>query len=411
MFALFLNSMAQAGDTSIGDVIQSRGYVEFRASAVNSEGTPWQTIERSRPSLFITPVDRVKLTVTPQLIFTQGRYEIGEFFDLLSEPIEANLPQDMTLEDVIEGCDWNIESERQINEVEDFLTLERLMLDIYHPNFDLRIGRQALNWGSAQFFNPTDVLAQNLLATPWQERQGVDAMRLTIPMGQNGQAIVVGTLDESFEPNQGAIKMGRSFTGVDIYGVGSVREDNWLVGLDMKGDWTIGWWLETAFSEHFKWSLGADYSFPIMDQLVVSAQLSHDGSGEDPLFYDWASRQDPNLQLAPCPEIGFNPPTTDGPQRTTLGRWYAVTSQRLAFRDRWNLSNAILINLADQTGLFFPSMSGTFGSYVQVNAGLQYLFGSDGEFQPPATQTQVNGIDTSGLLPKWTALTWARLSY
>lgn len=411
MLALLLNTIAFASETSIGDYIQSRGYLELRASTSNTDGTPWQTVERSRPSLFVTPTDRIKFTVTPQLIFTQGRYEVGEFFDLLAEPIESNLPQDMSLEDVIEGCDWDIQTEREIDEVEDFLTLERLMLDIYHPKFDLRVGRQALNWGSAQFFNPTDVLAQNLLATPWQERQGVDAMRLTIPMGQNGQAIVVGTLDEDFQPNQGAVKIGRSFTGVDIYGVGSIREDDWLVGLDMKGDWTIGWWLETAYSDHLKWSLGADYSFPILDQLVISAQISHDGSGEDPLFYDWASRQNPDFQLAPCPDFGFNPPESSGPPRTTLGRWYAVSSQRIGFLDRWNFSNAVLINLADQTGLIFPSLNGTFGSFFQVNAGVQYLFGSDGEFQPPASQTQINGIDTSGLLPKWTALTWARMSY
>lgn len=411
MLALLLNTIAFASETSIGDYIHSRGYLELRASTSNTDGTPWQTVERSRPSLFVTPTDRIKFTVTPQMIFTQGRYEVGEFFDLLAEPIESNLPQDMSLDDVIEGCDWDIQTEREIDEVEDFLTLERLMLDIYHPKFDLRVGRQALNWGSAQFFNPTDVLAQNLLATPWQERQGVDAMRLTIPMGQNGQAIVVGTLDEDFQPNQGAVKIGRSFTGVDIYGVGSIREDDWLVGLDMKGDWTIGWWLETAYSDHLKWSLGADYSFPVLDQLVISAQISHDGSGEDPLFYDWASRQNPDFQLAPCPDFGFNPPESSGPPRTTLGRWYAVSSQRIGFLDRWNFSNAVLINLADQTGLLFPSLNGTFGSFVQVNAGVQYLFGSDGEFQPPASQTQINGIDTSGLLPKWTALTWARMSY
>ena len=69
----------------------------------------------------------------------------------------------------------------------------------------------------------------------------------------------------------------------------------------------------------------------VLDQLVVSAQISHDGSGEEPLFYDWTSRQNPNFQLAPCPDIGYTPAVSDGPPRTTLGRWYAVTSQRIGF--------------------------------------------------------------------------------
>lgn len=411
MLILLCNSLAVAESLDIRDVLQSRGYVEVRGSFVDGEGTPWQTIERTRPSLFITPVERVKVTVTPQIIFTQGRYEVGEFFDTLSGPIEEQLPQDITLEDVIKDCEWDIEEYRSIDEAEDFLSLERLMLDYYHPKFDLRIGRQALNWGSAQFFNPTDVLAQNLLATPWQERNGVDAIRLTVPLGKNGQAIAVGTVNEDFDADRGAIKVGRSLSGLDIYGVGAIHKDGWLVGLDLKGDWTIGWWLETAYSDHLKWSLGADYSFSVLDQLVLSAQISHDGSGEEPLFYDWTARQNSEFALAPCPDIGYNPVVSDAPQRATLGRWYAITTQRLAFYDRWNLSNSLLINLADQTGLVFPSLSNTVGPYVQINGGVQYLFGQDGEFQPPAAQTQINGIDITGLMPKWTALTWARISY
>lgn len=409
---IFLVGTAAAyqSQDSFNDWVNSRGYFELRSSYANTEGTSWQTTERARPTVFVTPTDRIKLSITPQLIFTQGRYEVGEFFDVLSGPLEESLPQDMTIDELIENCDWDIEREREIDELNDTLSLERLTLDIYHPRFDLRVGRQALRWGSAQFFNPTDVLSQNLLASPWQERTGVDAARITVPIGTDAQIIGVGTLDDDFNFDQAAIKAGGTIGPVDVYAVGSYSEERWLGGLDIKGDWGIGWWLETAYSDHLKVSLGADYSFSVLDQLVIAAQISHDGSGEEPLFYDWASRQNPDFILSPCPDIGYNPQQSDE-VRTTLGRWYGLSTQRLSFLDRWTLSHVFLMNLVDQTGIIFPSVSSTLGSHFQINGGWQYLFGKDGEFQPPDSQLMINGVDISGLTPNWTALAWARFNY
>jgi hypothetical protein len=65
-----------------------------------------------------------------------------------------------------------------------FHNLDRLFLDITLPFADLYIGRQALAWGSAHVVNPTDVIAPysfNELDT--EERRGVDAVRLRIPLG------------------------------------------------------------------------------------------------------------------------------------------------------------------------------------------------------------------------------------
>jgi hypothetical protein len=65
-----------------------------------------------------------------------------------------------------------------------FHNLDRLFLDITLPFADLYIGRQALAWGSARVVNPTDVIAPysfNELDT--EERRGVDAVRLRIPLG------------------------------------------------------------------------------------------------------------------------------------------------------------------------------------------------------------------------------------
>jgi hypothetical protein len=65
-----------------------------------------------------------------------------------------------------------------------FHNLDRFLVTIKTSVADILIGRQAIAWGSGHFINPTDVIAPftfNELDT--EERRGVDAVRVRIPLG------------------------------------------------------------------------------------------------------------------------------------------------------------------------------------------------------------------------------------
>jgi len=408
----------------LSEYIDIQGYLEARTTYGNTTGTRWQSVERLRPTVRIHPHPNLTLHTTFNASLTQGRYVTGEFINLVEQPLLSALPASFdgakpSLDELIEECNWDLQRERTIDEVSDVLQLARLYADIHTKHADLRLGRQAINWGSALFFNPTDVLAQNLFAEPWQERQGIQAARLNIPLGEDGMLTSVLTIDDQWEQWKGGLRAGSNWGATDIYGVSYTNGDEYLLGFDVKGDLHVGWWLEGGyfahlnepFSEgHSEISAGIDYSFPVLERLTIAAQVTHDQSGEIPELYDWNARQDPELFIPPCPSIGLDLPEPPEEFRTSLGRWYGLTTQRLLIDQNWSFSNLMLINLADQTGIVFPSVAFA-GELLTLNAGAQLIIGSDGEFNPPLSRTQQLGVDFRDLYPGWTILTWTRWNY
>ncbi len=74
---------------------------------------PWQLVERVRPEATVPLHDRLALTMTAEAALVQGR-DATDFTD-----------------------------------ASDYLSVERLYLDAWLPFVDVRVGRQAINWGSA----------------------------------------------------------------------------------------------------------------------------------------------------------------------------------------------------------------------------------------------------------------------
>lgn len=403
---------------SINDHVDSIGYIEARNSYFGSAGTKWQMVERWRPTLQVkTRRSKFVLTLDGQL--TQGRYLTGEYLSRVDNQLETLLPPGLdgtqpTLDELIDDCAWNVSTNRTYKTFDEVFKTARLFVDLNTPAVDLRIGRQAVNWGSAKFFNPTDVVPENFIAEPWRERKGVNAFKANIPVGEEGLISTLLSTNDDFNALQGAVKAGTTIQNTDIYGILYGNNSHLMIGLDIKGERKIGWWAESAMyiswdenQQHLKTSVGADYSFPVMQQLTVGLQLFHDGSGEIPTLYEWSSRT--ILDIADCPKYNIEVPPR-GKQRQTLGRWYIMADQYLTMSNTWTMSNVVLLNVADRTGMIFPTVT-YHGKAISFTGGAQMIFGKDGEFNPPSVQTTQLGIDFGDLLPTWTIQTWARYNY
>ena len=58
-------------------------------------------------------------------------------------------------------------------------TIDRLYLDWKWKKFNIRVGRQRINWGMASIWNPNDIFnAYNFLDVDYEERPGSDAIKL-----------------------------------------------------------------------------------------------------------------------------------------------------------------------------------------------------------------------------------------
>ncbi len=398
--------------------VEIEGYAEVRASGLlGVEGTPWTLVERARPRFAIPIGDRVTVEAVVEAAFQQGR-------DNTDEAAELMLASDFGPLLELAGCSY--EPEPRYDQVGDYLSVERLHIDLNLKSVDLTIGRQALNWGSGLVFHPTDLYAEVVATEPWRERRGVNAVKAAIPVGDH-QITAVVAVDDDLSPLyaeeigapdvSAAVKATFRVGGTDLSAVGHVASDeDWFAGADLRGNLGVGWWVEGGW--HGKAGAaevvaGVDYSFDVLDSLFVAAEYRYDGTGARPEDYDYAARSGGVSNPFDCPFLE----TTSVPDepRFTLGQHYADALVRLAVTEDFGVSGLVLVNLLDGTGYAVPDAYANVGSHATVHLGAQIPFGEDGEFRPAAEDlTYSSGAysaDLSGLLPDATLLGWVRYSF
>jgi len=166
-----------------------------------------------------------------------------------------------------------------------FHNLDRLLLTIKTGAADIFIGRQAIAWGSGRLFNPTDVVAPYAFnELDKEERQGVDAVRVRVPLGRMDELDIGYIFGRHFQSQYSAFYLrGKTYIlKTDISGLVMRFRKNLLIGLDMaRSIGGAGAWFEAAYvlpyrfakdedvdlidkkyrENYFRASLGMDYNF------------------------------------------------------------------------------------------------------------------------------------------------------
>ena len=156
--------------------------------------------------------------------------------------------------------------------------LDRAFVEFSTDFADISVGRDAIAWGSARIVNPTDVVAPftyNQLDT--EDRIGVDAVRVRIPIGAMGEWDTGYIFGEGFDSEKSALFLRSQLNAVEtdfsILLVGFQK--HLLAGLDIaRGIGGAGFWLEAAYvfvesfgqdsdtaNNYLRVSTGLDYSF------------------------------------------------------------------------------------------------------------------------------------------------------
>ncbi len=445
VFILFILNTVLAQSNISGN---QRGYIENRFwyyPQNQSTIASYKNTVRWRPTLSIEKEPsnggyQLQWTITGNVLLQQGRDVILDTLDILEPHILEQIPPDFngqkpSFDDVLLDCNWTFYGENEIEHIGDVLTFPRLFMDINTEKLDIRIGKQSINWGSSLFFNPTDILFQYLIAEPWQERQGLEGVRLQFG-GKNWLLTTIATVDlpyglEDINSNNKNSQELPWYTGLrwtqnrkrnKVSMILGANHDLTLAGIDIKGDFTsrdIGYWIEGswkyehAFEPHdsfFQYSIGFDNSFDIGQGVRIALQLSHDGSGEEPLFYDWSSRRDFPIELQDCEMYHVRIPQSSSQKRVLLGRWYGLGLLEFRFHHNWRLQTSLFTNLIDLSALAFPALI-----YEQAHflffTGVQSRFGREGEFMPPFSQRNIMGVDLQMLYPSTQFLMWIRWNY
>lgn len=403
----------------------SGGYLEARVHGyLGVEGTPVEAVERLRPELAHPLSDRVLVASTVSLALTQGRS--------LQEELERTL-EASDLGPVLESmdCAWPQETNPslRISELSDYLSVERLYLDAYLPHADLRLGRQAINWGSALMINPTDPFPQVLLTEPWAERSGVNALRATVPVGQQHQVQAVVGTDDVFQDPRFAGRGTANLLGTDVSLVGAWQPDvdRTLVGLDLRGTLGVGFWLEGALhldttgetDPYEELAVGVDYSFPVLDALVVQAQYYRNGNGSQDAV-PMASSLEGTVEGPTCGGVAlFDGAVASDPFAPVFtGTDYGLLSASLSINPSWSTSLLAFQNLGDGSALAVPMVSTYPRGWLELALAAQVPFstwGDGGELHPSSQDllldTALGSADLSGLVPDATLIAWSRFSF
>jgi hypothetical protein len=405
------------------------GYGEVHLQGYpGAEGVLWQSVQRFRPRFQIDLGQRVRLCSEAEFFLTQGRSNTEEIRRVI---------EDSSLGDVLNdsGFQWPKSSNELlgVDGLGDYLEVARLYADIYLPLLDLRIGRQAIYWGSAAILNPTDPFPELLIAEPWRPRRGVNALRANVPLGKSFDlSAVVGT-DDTLQHFRAAARLRALVAETDIALVGSYRGDDedGLVGIDIKGTLGVGYWLEVAWSSS-AWSqpdlaLGFDYSFAVLDSLVVMAQYYRNGRGSADKNASSSTRFNTittqlDLQSEVDTANDTKSPATFAP--ILSGRDYLMMTVRQGFNEDFSAHVALLQNLNDASGVVISTLThSTLGWLdLSLSAQIPYLLNGDGgEFKPSAADLMVSipvtdsqssfDVDFAGLQGNATLTLWCRASF
>ncbi len=372
------------------------GYAEVRGHLhLGVDGEAWELVEHLRPAFDAELAERWSMSTVVDVGFHQGRDLEALANELLGQPTAAESNELLG-----------------VSRVEDYLAVDRLYLDAYLPGVDLRLGRQAVNWGSALVLNPTDPFPELLATEPWRARTGVNAARATVPLGEHQLQAVLGT-DDAFTELKGALRGTLVAGRTDVSLVGAYRDDA-MVGVDLRGTLGVGWWAEAALvadsDPHEELAIGVDYSFPVLQTLVVMVQYDRLGGG--------------STDVTPATAIAA---AASGDTSGFAGQNYGVLSASLAATYMLSVSALHLQNLDDGSAYSIPTIGLAPNSWLEVSAAAQLpwaVWGEGGELAPseddlvlavPGIGLDDSGasstLDLNGLMPTATFILWTRVYF
>jgi hypothetical protein len=178
----------------------------------------------------------------------------------------------------------------------DKVILDRAYVKINLPAADITAGKQRIAWGTSYLWAPTDVFNPFALsfAIAEEERRGVDAVRVEVPLGALSE--IEGVVLFDVEPNKTA-KGLRAKTNVGMYDLSlsyvALGETGSQIGFDTSGELLgLGVRAEAAVInqqgtiEHVKYTLGWNYTFE--NGVGVDMEYFYNGIGAtDKNNYDW----------------------------------------------------------------------------------------------------------------------------
>ena len=247
--------------------------------------------------------------------------------------------------------------------------LDRASIHFSTDFADISLGRDAIAWGSARVVNPTDVIAPytyDQLDT--EDRVGVDALRVRIPIGIMGEIDTGYIFGNNFNFGKSAVFLRSQLNAAETdFSVLLLEfQKNLLLGLDItRGIGGAGSWLEMAYvfaklfddepnasDNYLRTSVGLDYSFGGETYAFIEYHFSGAGAKKPENFLT-------NLD---------QPAYTDGGVYL-LGVHYLATGFTHQLTPLISFSGQMLFNLSDPSTFVAPQIAYNVAEDIHLSIG------------------------------------------
>jgi len=382
LLLLFLPAAVHAESFDISGYYKNFGVTLDRPDALQQQDSP---------DILGMNINKIRLKAT---------WEVSDQFDLHSAYSFAFRIQDPHLyqESVFlagpnpkgyRGVDFNTrlypEDRSTVGSFGIFHNLDRLYAGFSLPVADIYIGRQAIAWGTARVINPTDIIAPYTFEElDTEERIGVDALRIRIPIGFMGEIDAGYVFGEDFDFAESAVFLRGKFyvarTDLSLLLVQFRR--HLLMGVNMaRSVEGAGVWLEAAYVltspfereflgttgyDYFRGTAGLDYSFTGKLYGFVEYHYNQAGVASNRDYYF-------NVLQHPAYEDGAV---------YLMGQQYIIPGISYQITPLITLNSQILYNVEDRSLFLGPTIEYNISQNIYLGGGLFAGFGPGPERVP-----------------------------
>lgn len=168
--------------------------------------------------------------------------------------------------------------------------IDRAYLDMIFGKFQIRAGRQRVNWSQNLVWNPNDVFnAYSFFDFDYEERPGVDAIRVQYYPGMTSSAEIVYEIGNNIENTSLAGLYRFNSASFDYQFLGGYVKDDWVLGTGWSGNiggaafrGELTWFYSTndtlSQRSNFVGAVSGDYTFTNKLYLHLAVLYNNNGS-------------------------------------------------------------------------------------------------------------------------------------
>ncbi len=253
--------------------------------------------------------------------------------------------------------------------------IDRLYIQ-WNPNdWEIRLGRQRINWGTNLVWNPNDLFnAYSFFDFDYEERPGSDALRIQKYTGFASGIEFAVNMAKTMEDFVGAGMWKINSGGYDMQFIGGVANENVTVGFGWAGNIkTSGFKGEMTFFQPFEVS--------VSDERAYLVSITWDYSFSNSLYIMWSGLYNSSGTNEPSQlqTLGFTTNRRLAAKNLTPYKFSSIAQASYPVHPLLNAGLAIMLFPGDKAMFIYPTVSWSVVQNLDLDLFGQFFWDDPGD--------------------------------